>query len=88
MNSQEASERCGWELTSEGGPWVAHLVWAIPTWLVKLWDHSILSSTMGRMCTFTIIDDIPGGEGKERRGEFARKGMKMEPVSHTTDSLI
>lgn len=37
-----SSERCGWELTAFGSPWVAQRVCAIPTWTVNSASQSTL----------------------------------------------
>ena len=45
MNSLLSSERCGWELTSLGTPWVAHRVCDMPTCDLWIASNSKLLST-------------------------------------------
>ena len=46
MNSDLGSERTGWQLRSEGGPWVAHRVCAIETCAVLVFSTSRLDAAI------------------------------------------
>ena len=54
MNSLFSSERCGWEFTALGTPWVAQRVWAIPTW--TSWIPSTFNSASPGSKTGSVLE--------------------------------
>ena len=88
MNSLFGSERCGCELTSDGGPWVAHLVCAIPTWLRNFWSQSIASpKSHGSLCK--DVSSVYAQKRKEKKEKKGKERKEKEPLvaSASTSTL-
>ena len=69
------SERCGCELTSDGGPCVAQRVCAMPTWFTSTSCMlSVLSSAQACVIRATAFRDEPTPCGEGPRDDHARFG--------------